>query len=80
MPGECSCENMAHRYGKQDPPAYLAVADAARALGYTPQHVRRLLRERRLEGLRIGRVWAVSRDAVKDFAGDRRGSGARRSR
>jgi hypothetical protein len=78
VPGERSPRNMAHRNGKQDPPAYLPVADAARALGYTPQHVRRLLRERKLAGMRIGFVWAISSRAVDSFRTRHAGQRGRR--
>ena len=48
-------------------PAYLTVADAAEQLGYTTQHVRRLMRQGRLGGYKLGRDWVVRKDAVESY-------------
>jgi len=42
----------------------LSSRDAASRLGYTVQHVRRLIRGRVLEGEKIGRDWVVSEESV----------------
>lgn len=49
----------------------LTAGEAAERLGYTVQHVRRLLREGRLRGTKVGRDWVVLDEAVKEFAGHR---------
>jgi excisionase family DNA binding protein len=38
---------------------YMTSAEAAERLGYTVQHVRRLVRQNRLEGFKLGRDWVV---------------------
>lgn len=38
--------------------------EAARLLGYTVQHVRRLVRDGKLQGVKLGRDWVLSRDSV----------------
>ncbi len=46
---------------------YVTSAEAAHALGYTIQHVRRLVRERRLDGMKLGRDWLVLRSSVAAY-------------
>jgi modification methylase len=43
---------------------YISTDTAAEELAYTPQHVRRLVREGKLEGEKVGRDWIVRRDSV----------------
>jgi len=50
---------------------HLTTKDAAERLGYTVQHVRRLIREGRLRGSRVGRDWLVARDSVDRYVADR---------
>lgn len=45
----------------------LTAKEVAERLGYTAQHVRRLLREGQLKGRKVGRDWVVSREAVEAF-------------
>ena len=45
----------------------ITTAEAARLLGYTPQHVRRLVRDGRLEGTKIGRDWVILRDSISAY-------------
>lgn len=52
-------------------PAYLNTAEAAQALGYSVQHVRRLLREGELDGFKQGRDWILPRDALVRFQASR---------
>lgn len=42
----------------------LTVNQVVQELGYTAQHVRRLVREGRLEGEKIGRDWLISANSV----------------
>lgn len=47
---------------------YLTSSEVAERLGYTIQHVRRLIRQRRLDGLKKGRDWLVSTNSVEEWA------------
>ena len=49
-------------------PDYITSAQAAERLGYTIQHVRRLIHQGRLVGTKIGRDWVVRRDSVEAWA------------
>ena len=49
------------------PPGLISSAEAADELSYTVQHVRRLVREGRLTGYKIGRDWLVSRESVQAY-------------
>ena len=44
----------------------MSVAATGAALGYTVQHIRLLLREGRLRGRKVGKVWLVDSDAVEE--------------
>lgn len=44
--------------------AFITTDDAAEQLQYTPQHIRRLVREGKLEGEKVGRDWLVTQDSV----------------
>jgi len=46
---------------------YVSTDEAARRLQYTAQHVRRLVREGRLEGEKVGRDWIVSSDSLSQY-------------
>lgn len=43
---------------------YMTTFEASISLGYTIQHIRRLLRGGRLQGMKLGRDWVVSRESV----------------
>ena len=49
----------------------MTVAEVAAMLGYTPQHVRLLLRQGKLFGTKVGRDWLLPSSAVHEFAGRR---------
>ena len=49
-------------------PSYITSSAAAQRLGYTIQHVRRLIRQRRLEGFKLGRDWVVLSSSVDAWA------------
>ena len=49
----------------------LTTRDAADLLGYTVQHVRRLIREGRLLGSRFGRDWLVDKESVARYVAHR---------
>lgn len=50
---------------------FLTSSEAAERLGYTRQHVRRLIRLGRLSGQKIGRDWMVPRASVESIMADR---------
>ena len=47
--------------------AYISTAEAASRLGVTARRVQVLLGQGRLEGLRIGRTWAVAAASLRGF-------------
>ena len=49
----------------------LTTKAAAELLGYTVQHVRRLIRDGRLRGARLGRDWLVERESVDRYVAGR---------
>ncbi len=46
---------------------YLTTAEAARRLGFTVQHTRRLVRNGVIEGRKLGRDWLVSESSVEGY-------------
>jgi excisionase family DNA binding protein len=42
----------------------ISVGQAADILGYSPQHVRYLIRRSAIDATRIGKIWAISKDSV----------------
>lgn len=46
-------------------------ADAAKQLGYTVQHIRRLVRQGTLLGEKMGRDWVVQQSSVEEFMAHR---------
>lgn len=46
-------------------------ADAARQLGYTVQHIRRLVRQGTLAGVKMGRDWLVQQSSVQELVARR---------
>lgn len=53
------------------PPEYLTSERAGELLGYTPQHVTRLVRTGTLRGEKLGRDWVISRESVARFLAQR---------
>jgi len=47
--------------------SFLSTDEAARQLQYTTQHVRRLVREGKIEGEKVGRDWIVSSDGLARY-------------
>jgi len=47
---------------------HMTAQEAADRLGYTVQHVRRLLRDGGLDGAKVGRDWLVLKTSVADYA------------
>jgi excisionase family DNA binding protein len=46
---------------------YVTTDEAAEALGYSPEHVRRMLRNGKLKADKIGGAWLVLRRSVRDY-------------
>ena len=46
---------------------FMTTQEAAQKLGFTIQAVNRLVSNKRLEGLRIGRINLISRDSVNSY-------------
>jgi excisionase family DNA binding protein len=46
---------------------YLTIDEVAQLLRIHPDTVRRLLREKRLPGKKIGREWRISQEALDNF-------------
>jgi len=54
---------------------YMSTEEAARKLGFHIDHVRRLLREGDLEGIKVGITWLVSRKSVDTYIRQTEGLG-----
>ena len=54
---------------------YMSTEEAARKLGFHIDHVRRLLREGDLEGVKVGITWLVSRKSVDAYLKETEGLG-----
>jgi hypothetical protein len=47
---------------------YISVKTAMINYGYSDQYLRRLLRENRLEGIKIGQMWFIRINSLSDYA------------
>lgn len=45
----------------------MSIPDVARELGYNPEYVRRLVRDRTLDGVKVGRHWLVDSESVAAY-------------
>jgi excisionase family DNA binding protein len=45
---------------------YFTIEEVAEQLGYSHAHVRRLIRQKQLAAVKLGR-WRVSQEAIEDF-------------
>lgn len=57
-----------HNENGQKLPPYVSTGDAARILGVTHEAVSQNVRKGRLPAIRLGRNWAIPRDALLEFA------------
>lgn len=48
-------------------PNYVLIAEAAEESSYTTQHISLLLREGRVQGRKVGRIWLVNLDDLKRY-------------
>jgi excisionase family DNA binding protein len=46
---------------------FLTTQQVAKRLGYTLQHVRLLIRQGRLRGVKLGRDWVIQPEVLKKF-------------
>lgn len=54
--------------------AYLTVAEAAKELSVHPETVRRMLRQQRLPGSKVGTNWLIAKQDLADFQATRQES------
>ncbi len=55
---------LVHKQHMPDLTGYMTTEDAAKKLGFHVEHVRRMLRNGALEGLKVGSMWVVSKESV----------------
>jgi excisionase family DNA binding protein len=48
-------------------PDYLTVEETAEALGYSPEYVRRMLRNGKLSADKKAGIWLIYREAVEEY-------------
>ena len=46
---------------------YIQTKDAAKILNYHVEHVRRMMREGSIQGLKIGRTWLVQKKSLDEY-------------
>ena len=46
---------------------WLTVSDAAEISGYHPEHIRRLIREKKINAQKFSIVWQVDRESLLDY-------------
>ena len=54
---------------------YMTTEEAAKRLGYHLESIRRMLRDKELDGVKLGREWLVSRKSVEKYLKDNAGLG-----
>ena len=50
-----------------DAKTYMSIKSASTKFGYCSQYLRRLLRENRLEGIKIGQMWFIHVTSLSDY-------------
>lgn len=53
----------------------ISVEQAAELSGFTPQHVRKLLRAGLLKGSKLGHIWVTTKDAIQEYLATERRTG-----
>jgi excisionase family DNA binding protein len=46
---------------------HITINTAAAFTGYNPQYLRRLMRQGRLEGIKVGQLWLIDLDALESY-------------
>lgn len=59
---------------------WLTVQEAAKLSGYNPEHIRRLVRESRVEAQKFSIVWMVNRESLLTYLEKARAKGEKRGR
>ena len=59
--------SLPHNLPMPDLDDYVSTQEAANQLGYHIDHVRRMLRQGDLEGLKVGITWLVSKKSVNKY-------------
>ena len=59
---------------------WISISEAAKASGYTADHLRVLIREGRILGRKVVIVWLVNRKSLEDFLRQRAKQGEKRGR
>jgi excisionase family DNA binding protein len=62
--GMILCDIVSFRRGIQAMAKILTLEEAAEMLSFTPTHTRKLLREGRIPGVKIGREWRINEDEL----------------
>ena len=45
----------------------ISVTEASQLSGFTPDHIRKLIRKREIDGIKIGRNWLTTREAIRKY-------------
>jgi len=59
---------------------WLTVNEAANLSNYDPEHIRRLIREGRIEGRKVSIVWLVERKSLLSYITEAQARGKKRGR
>jgi excisionase family DNA binding protein len=51
--------SLIRQYQGQEVRTYMLVKEASKLVGYSQQYLRRLLRQEKLRGIKVGQVWLV---------------------
>ena len=46
---------------------FISVSEACEISGFTPSYIRRLLRNKAIRGVKLGRDWFLTEDALRDY-------------
>lgn len=57
---------------------WITTQEAAELSGYHPEHLRRLMKERKIEARKFGPLWQVSRESLESYIAAAEQSGDRR--
>ncbi len=68
----------AHLFAMPDLADYMTTEDAATALGFHPDYIRRLLRAGGLQGRKVGPVWLVLKSSVRQYQERAKAQGEKR--
>ena len=67
--------NLTGRRPMPDLHDYMTTEDAAKALGFHIESVRRMLRDRELDGMKVGYMWFVAKKSVAEYKKQTEGLG-----